>query len=71
MDELKPCPFCGGEAELIRGRDLQLGSTVHEQWSAGCKGVEDGDCCGVHEPSYFTSSFAAAAWNRRTPENAP
>ena len=70
MDALRPCPFCGGEAELIRGKDLQWGHVTQEQWGAGCKGDEDSDCYGVHEPSYFTASFAIAAWNRRTPEEA-
>ena len=53
---LKPCPFCGGEADIV---DVNLKNQEGgESWVAGC------DNCQV----YFAddeSGEAIAAWNRR------
>ena len=53
-DALKPCPFCGGEAECIEETD----------WEIGCY---NGQC--ATEPSVWTLSKerAIAAWNTRAP----
>ena len=68
MTELKPCPFCGGEAETISFR-FEDGT---ELWQVRCKtrpyDVED------KKRSYTADSFisfdaeaeAIEAWNRRT-----
>ncbi len=60
--ELKPCPFCGGEAELS--------TSVHPPWEryAVCKK------CAVRtlEYDYNTPEKAAEDWNRRyEPPNPP
>lgn len=56
MDELKPCPFCGGEAEVLYFQD--------ETYRAQCACVE----CDVkpYATRYLRSREAAIeAWNRR------
>ena len=51
-EKLKPCPFCGGEAEL---EDNLVGFKFTVQCKE-CFSMTDG---------YFTSEEAIAAWNRR------
>lgn len=56
MNELKPCPFCGGEAELIPG--LAYGEV--NGYECGCC-----DCnftCGLHD----TEEESVEHWNTRT-----
>lgn len=50
--ELKPCPFCGGEAELV-----ELGIKV---WSPRCTQCE----CRLNQV-YRSEQKAIEAWNRR------
>jgi Lar family restriction alleviation protein len=54
-EALKPCPFCGGEAELI-ALDLQ--------WHIHCYGCD----VYVHFASDSLRDEAIAAWNKRTEE---
>lgn len=58
MEELKPCPFCGGEANFIKVKH-HVGV-----WYAVC--CDDEECFG-HEQSrlYTLRRLAAEAWNRR------
>lgn len=49
-EELKPCPFCGGEAEIVM--------------SGGDRRVECKKC-GARSDWYDTEAEAIAAWNRR------
>lgn len=61
MSELKPCPFCGGEAELVPTRE----TTVRE-WFVTCGNLE----CNVLAcltNRYYTEAEAIAAWNTRAP----
>ena len=54
MEKLKPCPFCGGEAELIDAE-------IHPRWYVRCKGkycVEQ-SCC------FASKTTAVMRWNRR------
>ena len=56
--KLKPCPFCGGEAEIMEYSD---------RFQCGCK---DEDCIvWVEEmPVYLTRSGAIKDWNNRAYE---
>lgn len=57
--ELKPCPFCGGEAKHYHREDKS--GWMHTDWIC----CEDDDCGGqtcLHE----TKERAVSAWNRRT-----
>jgi hypothetical protein len=64
--KLKPCPFCGFEAEL-RADDSG------EAWTPECRATERG---GAHEhghidfPWYWKKADAAEAWNTRAGESA-
>ena len=55
MTDLKPCPFCGGEAEC------------HQWWSATISGDYATFCtkCGCGTDYYKTKAEAIAAWNAR------
>ena len=60
--ELKPCPFCGGEAEII---DYPLKSD-DELFAVICTNNN----CLVHPetPYYLGKERACRAWNRRVKE---
>lgn len=61
--DLRPCPFCGGNAELKTYRDKLRGDT----FAAMCQKT---DCPGRTYRKRATSKAAAEAWNRRAePEN--
>lgn len=51
--KLKPCPFCGGEAELY-GEEMDYG--------VRCK---DEDNCEGKVDHFATERLAVKAWNRR------
>ncbi|MCD8350069.1 MAG: Lar family restriction alleviation protein [Planctomycetaceae bacterium] len=53
-EELRPCPFCGGEA------DVEM--VLNDYWNAYC--VD----CGATTTDIIDQNEAIAAWNRRTPE---
>lgn len=59
-EELKPCPFCGGEAVLHHGRDLETGAIVHV---ARC--VDSPDC--GSGPFTRLSAETISVWNTRAP----
>lgn len=58
MNELKPCPFCGGEAQFARGFDH--GDIGAIRWVSCTR-------CGAMTRSklYKTEKEAAVAWNTR------
>lgn len=54
MEELKPCPFCGGEARI---------QTFHFRYRVGCGTT--GCIAGRLNRAFDTPEEAAASWNRR------
>lgn len=52
-EELRPCPFCGGEAKEFTGEDA-----APHRWTVEC------DACGAHVGS-GTRHRARTKWNRR------
>ena len=61
IDELKPCPFCGGEAQRD-SNNAHNGDRMDEwEWfSVYCP-----NCFCAQTPQYKTPAEAIAAWNRR------
>ena len=55
MSELKPCPFCGGEAETLTAESMH-GGNLYGVMCANCAGRSD---------VYDTEAEAIAAWNSR------
>ena len=55
MAELKPCPFCGGEAHTYK----------NNLWHVACERAHNG--C-VTMSAFITEAEAVEAWNTRTPE---
>ena len=58
MAELKPCPFCGGEAEMKVSKHIPTGY----DYTPRCK---DKTCCGRLSKKWVLKSFAIYEWNRR------
>lgn len=57
--KLKPCPFCGGDAEFAHG-----GYWGSELFKVVC-GNKDKSVILPETGAYFIKEQAAAAWNRR------
>ncbi len=67
MTELKPCPFCGGEAEYhsrANGERFIYANDV-DHW-VSCLGEN----CAASQGLYENKELAVAAWNYRTPPKA-
>ena len=60
MNELKPCPFCGGEPCLLEHIFHELSST----WGVVCL-----DCCCETRQFYPSAKEAEEAWNRRVSDD--
>ena len=56
--ELKPCPFCGGEARFARGFDYGEIGCIRWVYCSKCGAMTRSDF-------HATESDAAKAWNRR------
>ena len=71
MSELKPCPFCGGEARISSDYSSELGKTRWWLWHECCE--HDGESRGYgsalfpwfETPWYDTEQEAVDAWNTR------
>lgn len=59
MAELKPCPFCGGKASIMRYHHISNASYCY------CKS------CKVKMPNSLTKEEAIKKWNTRTEEATP
>lgn len=57
--EIKPCPFCGGEAHVYQ--------TLGEKWACGCNLLVGSDKCGISAIRMIRND-AVEAWNRRVME---
>ena len=62
MEELKPCPFCGGEAGIVHG---DLGRNGSRVICKSCGGSTDFFCISTR---YSSDKKAADAWNAREDE---
>ena len=62
MDKLKPCPFCGGEAELFKDQHDTL--KIGYDYFVWCCDVE----CNGGTDEYTKSDLAIKKWNTRTPD---
>lgn len=56
--ELKPCPFCGGEAEVVHN-EYRKNFRKKEYWYIRCA------CCRATSAATFTEGDAVRDWNRR------
>ena len=61
MAEMKPCPFCGGEAELKITKHVPNGY----DYTPRCKKTS---CCGRLSKLYSVKETAITMWNTRTPQ---
>lgn len=62
MDELKPCPFCGGHADLIEHRFFD---EHRNDWEVCSYSIECGRCFASSFKFYKTKEEAVKRWNTR------
>lgn len=60
--ELKPCPYCGGVAEMHETPHTPNGT----DYTPRCK---DPSCCGRLSKKYGTREAATMKWNRRATDD--
>lgn len=61
--KLKPCPFCGGEAEVRTTFYVNGGKGDNNEYTVFCKNK---DCIAFYNDTAFTSrETATEKWNRR------
>lgn len=58
MAELKPCPFCGGMAEMQVTQHIPRG----KDYTPRCRNTS---CCGRLTKKYAEKETAVFMWNRR------
>lgn len=67
--ELKPCPFCGGEAKIFQvGIDANPDSVLNGTFVIGCDGINGSLCPGYIykcSPVYMSKELAVKMWNDR------
>lgn len=56
--DLKPCPFCGGQAEMYETRHIPKGM----DYTPRCHNTS---CCGRLSKKYATKELAIMMWNKR------
>lgn len=60
--ELKPCPFCGGMAEIYETPHIPRGT----DYTPRCKNPS---CCGRSTKKYSMKETAIMMWNRRADDD--
>ena len=67
MSALRPCPFCGGEAQIMEAAPEDNRHILFRHFSVKCKSCKVIIGNVIHgETDFFdTPEQAAAAWNRR------
>lgn len=64
-DELRPCPFCGGKAKVMK-LDLDSIDEGWQLWGVWCEDdLNEKYAHGHYIDNYATKEEAVAAWNRR------
>lgn len=59
MEEIKPCPFCGGEGQIFC---LSKSYNINEdKYRVECEELD----CGAESPLFYTQEEAIKWWNRR------
>lgn len=68
--ELKPCPFCGSNVDLMwwdhEHQNVKRWEPCDEEWGAVFPFVHCDGCDGNFDFAEPTGSKVAEAWNRRT-----
>ena len=59
MMDLKPCPFCGGEAKLYKNKHSTLDGRTIDTYKVLCSS------CEIETFVFNTPKSAAKRWNRR------
>ena len=68
MSELKPCPFCGGEAEKRYGHDIDNNISYAVICSVCHTGIFKANTGQNEWDAYGSMHEAIEAWNRRAKE---
>ena len=63
MSELKPCPFCGGQARIFTKRVHS--ENHHLQLDVKCEYIVKCNRCRASMSCYASKAWAINAWNRR------
>ncbi len=64
MAELKPCPFCGGEAKIVFTAEVYNIDDVKKKFGYVRCGKDYPNCC-VIQDNEIDLDQAIEAWNRR------
>ena len=64
MAELKPCPFCGGEAKIVTTTEVYGLDDIKRKYGYVRCGKDYLNCC-VIQFNEFPLDEAIEAWNRR------
>ena len=65
MSDLKPCPFCGGEAKICGPDDERMSYVACSNIACYCALGEDYDRDAMPDHSFATEEDATKAWNTR------
>ena len=64
MNDLLPCPFCGGAARQVKHSAGIRGTMGYDQWN-GISCVACNACIGATDRRFRIVADAVAVWNRR------